>query len=48
MNTDAAVYGGTNAGNDGAVWTEDVPSHGQSWSATLRLPPLATLWLSPA
>ncbi|UEP32427.1 MULTISPECIES: 1,4-alpha-glucan branching protein GlgB [unclassified Burkholderia] len=48
MNTDAAVYGGTNAGNDGAVWTEEVPSHGESWSATLRLPPLATLWLSPA
>ncbi|MFP3663164.1 alpha amylase C-terminal domain-containing protein, partial [Burkholderia sp. SIMBA_043] len=48
MNTDAAVYVGTNAGNDGAVWTEDVTSHGQSWSATLRLPPLATLWLSPA
>ncbi|MBU9204063.1 1,4-alpha-glucan branching protein GlgB [Burkholderia multivorans] len=48
MNTDAAVYGGTNAGNDGAVWAEDVPAHGEAWSATLRLPPLATLWLSPA
>ena len=48
MNTDAAVYGGTNAGNDGAVWAEAVPAHGESWSATLRLPPLATVWLSPA
>ncbi|MCA8505267.1 1,4-alpha-glucan branching protein GlgB [Burkholderia multivorans] len=48
MNTDAAVYGGTNAGNDGAVSAEDVPAHGEAWSATLRLPPLATLWLTPA
>lgn len=48
MNTDAASYGGTNAGNDGAVWAEAVPAHGEAWSATLRLPPLATLWLTPA
>ncbi|OXI64490.1 1,4-alpha-glucan branching enzyme [Burkholderia sp. AU28863] len=48
MNTDAASYGGTNAGNDGAVWAEAVPAHGETWSATLRLPPLATLWLTPA
>jgi 1,4-alpha-glucan branching enzyme len=41
MNTDAAVYGGTNAGNDGAVWA-GMPAHGQPWSATLHLPPLAT------
>ena len=46
MNTDAAPYGGTNAGNDGAV-AEAVPAHGEAWSATLRLPPLATLWLRP-
>ena len=26
---------------------EAVPAHGEAWSATLRLPPLATLWLRP-
>ncbi|KVC58999.1 1,4-alpha-glucan branching protein GlgB [Burkholderia stagnalis] len=48
LNTDAAIYGGANAGNDGSVWAEDVPAHGEAWSATLRLPPLATVWLRPA
>ena len=38
----------TVAGNDGTVSTEAIPAHGESWSATLRLPPLATLWLTPA
>ncbi|CAN0626619.1 1,4-alpha-glucan branching enzyme [Burkholderia multivorans] len=47
MNTDAALYGGTNAGNNGVVWAEPVPAHGERWSAALCLPPLATLWLRP-
>jgi 1,4-alpha-glucan branching enzyme len=47
LNTDSAAYGGTNSGNGGAVQAQDVPAHGQSWSAELRLPPLATLWLRP-
>jgi 1,4-alpha-glucan branching enzyme len=44
LNTDAAVYGGGNLGNCGAVVAEPVPWHGRSWSARLVLPPLATLW----
>lgn len=47
VNTDAAVYGGSNVGNDGAAWADHAPAHGMAWSATLRLPPLATLWLRP-
>jgi 1,4-alpha-glucan branching enzyme len=45
LNTDAAVYGGSNVGNGGAVAAADVPSHGQPASLSLTLPPLATLVL---
>jgi 1,4-alpha-glucan branching enzyme len=45
LNTDAAVYGGSNVGNGGAVAAVDVPSHGQPASLALTLPPLATLVL---
>ncbi|GAB7539180.1 1,4-alpha-glucan branching protein GlgB [Burkholderia sp. 3C] len=47
LNTDSAAYGGTNRGNGGAVQAEEIPSHGERWSAQLRLPPLATIWLRP-
>jgi 1,4-alpha-glucan branching enzyme len=47
INTDAAVYGGSNVGNWGAVWAEERPWHGQPASAALTLPPLAVLWLVP-
>ncbi len=46
LNTDAAAYEGSNAGNAGGVFAEDVASHGLPCSATLTLPPLATLWLA--
>ena len=45
LNTDAAAYGGSNAGNAGGVEASGPPSHGLPQSAGLRLPPLATLWL---
>ncbi len=45
LNTDAAVYGGSNVGNGGLIYTEDVPSHGKPHSAALILPPLATIVL---
>jgi 1,4-alpha-glucan branching enzyme len=44
-NTDSRFYGGTNLGNDGAVHSLDQPSHGQSHSVLLTLPPLATVML---
>ena len=47
MNTDSAHYGGTNAGNQGRVEAEPVPMHGQPWSLSLHLPPLAVIWLAP-
>ena len=45
INTDAGVYGGSNLGNFGGVVAEPRPSHGFPCSATLVLPPLATLYL---
>jgi 1,4-alpha-glucan branching enzyme len=48
LNSDAAVYGGSNVGNGSGLLAETTPWHGCAWSATVQLPPLATLWLVPA
>jgi 1,4-alpha-glucan branching enzyme len=45
LNTDSEAYGGSNVGNGGGVWTEDVPEHGHPQSLVLTLPPLAALFL---
>ncbi|MGH2820054.1 MAG: alpha amylase C-terminal domain-containing protein, partial [Actinomycetota bacterium] len=45
LNTDAANYGGSNAGNQGAVVSEPAPWHGLDHSALVTLPPLAVVWL---
>src|SRR5947209_2522441 len=46
VNTDADIYAGSGVGNMGAVQAVDDPRHGQSASATLRVPPLGVLWLA--
>jgi 1,4-alpha-glucan branching enzyme len=43
LNTDAAVYGGSNVGNLGEVTSEPVPMHGRPHALVLTLPPLATI-----
>jgi 1,4-alpha-glucan branching enzyme len=45
LNTDAEGYAGSGVGNLGAVHTDPVPYHGLPQSASLRVPPLGTLWL---
>jgi 1,4-alpha-glucan branching enzyme len=45
INTDAAAYGGGNIGNLGGVTAAPGESHGQPYSLTLTVPPLATLIL---
>ena len=45
LNSDAAIYGGSNLGNDGGVEAEPAPEHGRPFSLVLTLPPLATLIL---
>jgi 1,4-alpha-glucan branching enzyme len=47
LNTDAAAYGGSGTGNLGGIQAAAEPWHGQPASATLVLPPMGVLWLSP-
>jgi 1,4-alpha-glucan branching enzyme len=47
LNTDAAIYGGSNLGNGGVVTPEPVPMHGHPRSAAFTLPPLAAVILEP-
>jgi len=48
LNTDAQEYGGSGVGNLGSVMAENVPWHGQPFSALLTVPPLGAVWLEPA
>jgi 1,4-alpha-glucan branching enzyme len=46
LNTDADLYFGSGVGNLGAIEAVDKPWHGQPASASLRIPPLGTVWLA--
>ncbi len=49
LNTDSAIYGGSNFGNgSSSVVVESVSAHGHAQSIKLALPPLGTLFLAPA
>jgi 1,4-alpha-glucan branching enzyme len=48
LNTDAESYGGSGVGNLGSVVAEEVPWHGQPYSALVTLPALGAVWLEPA
>lgn len=45
LNTDAGVYGGAGWGNMGGLEAVPVGAHGQRYSLTLTLPPLAVIYL---
>ena len=45
LNSDAAIYGGSDQGNLGVIRSEAFPSHGLHDSLALTLPPLSTLIL---
>jgi 1,4-alpha-glucan branching enzyme len=47
LNTDSALYGGSNVGNAGGVMARETACHGRPFSLELTLPPLATLVLVP-
>jgi 1,4-alpha-glucan branching enzyme len=47
LNSDAAVYGGSNVGNLGRVEVEHVGSHGRAKSISLAVPPLGVVILKP-
>jgi 1,4-alpha-glucan branching enzyme len=45
INSDSAVFGGSNVGNGGGVSSEPVPIHGFDQSLRLMVPPLGCLLL---
>jgi 1,4-alpha-glucan branching enzyme len=47
LNSDSAMYGGSNTGNLGRVHVEGVPQHGQTQSISITLPPLGVLFFVP-
>lgn len=47
LNSDATEYGGTGSGNGGFVTADGQGWHGQPVSASMTLPPLATVILTP-
>jgi 1,4-alpha-glucan branching enzyme len=47
INSDAAVYGGSNVGNLGGVIAKEQTCHGQPFSAEFTLPPLSIIALKP-
>ena len=47
LNSDADVYGGSNAGNQGKVVAERDPLHGHAFSLSLTVPPLGFVLLKP-
>ena len=48
LNTDAQDYGGGNIGNGGTLEAQEEGLHGQPASASITLPPLGAIALSPA
>jgi 1,4-alpha-glucan branching enzyme len=47
LNTDATSYGGSGMGNLGSVQAVNRPWHGRPASASIVLPPMSVLWLTP-
>ncbi len=45
LNSDSAIYGGSNVGNRGRVGSEALPAHGFAQSIRLTVPPLGCLFL---
>ena len=43
INSDAAIYGGSNQGNLGGVQAEEIEMHGQPFSAEFTIPPLSVM-----
>ena len=47
LNTDSSIYGGSNVGNIGGVYSESGPQHGYGQHVALTLPPLGMVVLKP-
>jgi 1,4-alpha-glucan branching enzyme len=44
LNTDASEFGGSGVGNMGQIFSEEVGSHSQPYSALISVPPLGAVW----
>lgn len=47
FNSDSGIFGGSNAGNFGGQWSDDIPWHGKNYSMEITLPPLAAVMFKP-
>jgi 1,4-alpha-glucan branching enzyme len=47
FNSDSAMFGGSNMGNNGALAAEEVPSHGRPASLRVTFPPLGVVVFKP-
>ncbi|MBN1935526.1 MAG: 1,4-alpha-glucan branching protein GlgB [Anaerolineae bacterium] len=47
LNSDAAIYGGSNMGNQGGFWSEELPWQGRPYSLNLTVPPLSICVFKP-
>ncbi len=45
LNTDSSFFGGSNMGNSGEIFAEEIPFHHHPASVSLTLPPLGVLYL---
>lgn len=47
LNSDAGIYGGSNVGNFGGYWSEEIAWQGQPASLNLTVPPLSVVFFAP-
>ena len=45
FNSDSGIWGGSNVGNLGACYTQDIPWQNRPWSLDMQLPPLGAVYL---
>lgn len=45
LNTDSNYYSGSNVGNLGVCYSEDIESHGKAQSINITVPPLSTIYM---
>ncbi len=47
LNSDSEMYWGSNKGNYGGLWSDEIAWHNQPYSLNLKIPPLATMIFKP-
>jgi 1,4-alpha-glucan branching enzyme len=47
LNSDSEIYWGSNKGNYGSLWSDEIAWHNQPYSLELKIPPLSTMIFKP-